>query len=115
MAKRKTPEQRAEEERRYALARDARTSEEFEALATDPNQGIRAVAAMNQYADAEALARFAHDSFWGVRIEVAQHANVTRDILEGLLESDPRRQGVVHHAARKTLDAQESRGQLRPE
>lgn len=109
MAKRKTPEERADEERRYALARDARTNEEFEALASDSNQGIRAVAAMNRNADAEALARFALDKFWGVRIEVAQHANATRDILESLLEPDTRKQGVVHHAARKALDARDGR------
>ncbi|WP_435748990.1 hypothetical protein [Microbacterium sp. PMB16] len=106
MGKRKTPEQIADEERRYALARAARTPDDFALLAIDPNQGIRAVAAMNPAADEAALARFAQDRFWGVRIEVAKHANVTRGILLELLEFDPPRRGVVHHAAKERLIAE---------
>lgn len=106
MGKRKTPEQLADEERRYRLARGAHTPEEFAQLADDPNQGIRAAAAQNPDADARALARFAVDRFWGVRIEVAHHPNATRDIVLGLLEADPRKRGVVHHAARERLLAE---------
>jgi hypothetical protein len=106
MGKRKTPEQLADEERRYRLARGAHTPEEFAQLADDPNQGIRAAAAHNPDADAHALARFAVDRFWGVRIEVAHHPNATREIVLGLLEADPRKRGVVHHAARERLLAE---------
>ena len=106
MGKRKSDEQIADEQRRYAIARSAHTPEEFEQLALDPNQGIRAVAAGNPNADEAALARFAGDRFWGVGIEVAQHPNVTAQILRGMLESDPRRRGVVHNAARRRLEAE---------
>jgi hypothetical protein len=106
MGKRKTPEQLADEERRYRLARGAHTPEEFEQLVTDPHQAIRAAAAHNPDADEAALARFAHDRFWGVRIEVAHHPNATREILLGLLEPHPPRRGVVHHAARERLIAE---------
>lgn len=105
MGKRKTPEERAAEERRYTLAREAETAEDFEALAADSNQGIRAVAAGNVNADAVALARFAKDPFWGTRLEVVHHPNTTHEILLSMLESDPRKQGVVDHAARKRLIA----------
>jgi hypothetical protein len=106
MGKRKSPEQIADEERRYARARRARTPEDFAQLALDPNQGIRAVAAMNPAADEAAVTRFASDRFWGVRIEVAKHANATRAILLELLEFDPLRRGVVHHAAKERLIAE---------
>lgn len=115
MAKRKTPEERADIEQRYALAREAASFEEFEVLAADPHQGIRNAAVMNKNADAAALALFVRDPFWSTRVSVAEHANVTRDILESLLEPDPRKQGVVHHAARKRLDTWDLRGPLRPE
>lgn len=103
MATRKTPDQIADEERRYVLARGARTPEEFATLVLDPNQAIRAAAAHNPDADPAALAQFAHDRFWGVRIEVAAHPNTTRSTLLELLESDPRKRGVVHHAAVERL------------
>ncbi|MGF7122424.1 hypothetical protein [Rhodococcus sp. BE178] len=50
------------------------------------------------------LERFAADRFWSVRIAVAEHPNETRSTVIGLLEPDPRRRGVVHHAARKRLE-----------
>lgn len=106
MGRRKTPEQLADEERRYRLARGAQTPEEFAQLVDDPNQGIRAAAAHNPDADAQALAHFATDRFWGVRIEVAHHPNATRDVVLSLLEVDPRKRGVVHHAARERLIAE---------
>lgn len=106
MGKRKTPEQIAEEQRRYALASSAHTTDEFEALLADPNQGIRAVAAANPDADDAVLVRFARDRFWGARIEVAAHPNASRSTLLSLLEQDPRKQGVVHHAARKRLESE---------
>lgn len=106
MGKRKTPEQLADEERRYRLARGAHMPEEFEQLALDPNQAIRAAAAQNPDADEQALARFAVDRFWGVRIEVAHHPNASRELVLGLLEADPRKRGVVHHAARERLIAE---------
>ncbi|CAN5379086.1 hypothetical protein BH10ACT7_BH10ACT7_03020 [soil metagenome] len=106
MGKRKTAEQIADEQRRYAIARSARTPEECEQLALDPNQAIRAVAASNPHADEVALARFAHDRFWGVGMEVAHHPNVTTDILLDMLESDPQKRGVVHNAARRRLEAE---------
>ncbi len=106
MGKRKTPEQIADEERRYALASGAHTAEEFEALLADPNQSIRAVAAANPDADDDVLARFARDRFWGVRIEVAAHPGASHKTLLSLLEADPRKRGVVHHAARERLESE---------
>ena len=106
MGKRKTSEQIADEQRRYTTARSAQTAEEFELLALDPNQAIRAVAASNPNADEVALARFARDRFWGVGIEVAHHPNVTVQILLDMLEPDPRKRGVVHNAARRRLEAE---------
>ena len=105
MGKRKTPEQIADEQRRYALASGAHTPEEFELLLSDPNQAIRAVAAANPDADDDVLARFAQDRFWGARIEVAAHPNASRRTLLSMLESDPRKRGVVHHAARERLES----------
>jgi hypothetical protein len=106
MGKRKTPEELADIERRYERARNATTALDFEELSRDPHQGIRNVAVMSPHADAAALALFATDPFWSVRIAVAEHANVTREILLRLLESDPRKRGVVDHAARKRLTAE---------
>lgn len=106
MGKKKTPEQIADEERRYRMASGAHTPEEFEQFFDDPNQAIRATAAMNPDADADALARFAKDRFWGVRIEVASHRNATREILLSMLEPDPRKRGVVHHAVKDRLVAE---------
>ena len=76
MAK-KTPEQKAAEQRRYIAASAAANAAELEPFLTDPNQAIRVVAAMNPDADAAVLDRFAKDKFWGVRIEVVAHANVS--------------------------------------
>ena len=47
MAK-KTPEQKAAEERRYIAACGAANAQELEPFLTDPNQAIRATAAMNR-------------------------------------------------------------------
>ena len=60
MAK-KTPEQKAAEEKRYIAACGAANAAELEPFLTDPNQGIRATAAMNPDADAQILDRFADD------------------------------------------------------
>lgn len=106
MGKRKSPEQIADEQRRYALASGAHTPDEFDILLADPNQAIRAVAASNPDADDAVLARFARDRFWGARIEVASHPNASRNTLLSLLEVDPRRRGVVHHAARERLESE---------
>jgi hypothetical protein len=106
MSKRKTPEQIADEQRRYALAGGAHTAEEFEILLADPNQAIRAVAAANPDADDDVLARFARDRFWGVRIEVAAHPRASRSTLLSMLEADPRKRGVVHHAVRQRLESE---------
>ncbi|MGO2520055.1 MAG: hypothetical protein ACTH8F_08030 [Microbacterium sp.] len=103
--KKKTAEERAEEERRYGLAAAAVTDGEFEPFLTDPNQAIRNSAAMNPHASASVLARFASDRFWSVKVAVAQHPNTARETLLGLLESNPRQRGVVHHAAQKRLEA----------
>ncbi|PVZ82119.1 hypothetical protein C9426_30630 [Serratia sp. S1B] len=103
MAK-KTPEQIAEEERRYIAASGAANATELEPFLTDPNQSIRAVAASNPDADAEILDRFADDKFWGVRIQVIHNANVSQSTLFRLLEPNLRKRGVVHHAARKKLE-----------
>lgn len=59
----KSPEQKAEEECHYILARGASNTAELEPFLTDPNQAIRATAAMNPDADAEILDRFANDKF----------------------------------------------------
>lgn len=48
----KSPQQKAEQERRYIAASGASNTEEFELFLTDPNQAIRATAAMNPDADA---------------------------------------------------------------
>ena len=103
MAK-KTPEQKAAEERRYIAACGAANAQELEPFLTDPNQAIRATAAMNPDADAEILERFAKDKFWGVRIEVIRNANVSDATLRGLLEANLPKRGVVHHAAREKLE-----------
>jgi hypothetical protein len=100
----KTTEQKNAEERRYIAASGAASAVELEPFLTDPNQSVRAMAAMNPYADAEILDRFAKDKFWGVRIEVVRNANVSQATLRRLLESDTRKRGVVHHAARAKLE-----------
>jgi hypothetical protein len=100
----KTTEQKNAQERRYIAASGAANAAELEPFLTDPNQGIRAVAAMNPDANAEILDRFANDKFWGVRMEVVRNANVSQSTLRRLLESDTRKRGVVHHAARAKLE-----------
>lgn len=100
----KTPEQKAAEALRYVAASSAASAVELEPFLADPNQGIRSVAAMNPAANAELLDRFANDKFWGVRIEVARNAKVSQATLRRLLESDPPKRGVVHHAARAKLE-----------
>ena len=99
----KFPEQKAEEERRYIAASSASNTAELEPFLTDPNQAIRVVAAMNPDADADILDRFANDKFWGVRIEVVSHPNVSEATLRRLLEPKVSKRGVVHHAAHKKL------------
>lgn len=106
MGKRKTPEQLADEERRYALAHSATTLEDFALLAGDENQAIRAAAAHNRGASAEALALFVDDRLWGARIEIALHPNATTPLLLQLLEPVPRKRGVVHNAAKDRLIAE---------
>lgn len=101
--RRKTPEELADERRRYELARSAVTDAELEQLLADPNQSIRSVAAMNPHASAVVLDQFAADAFWGTRVEVARHANASRPTLLRLLEADPKKRGVVHHAVRERL------------
>lgn len=93
----KSPEQKAEEERRYIAASGAANTAELELFLTDPNHAIRAKAAMNLDADAE------NDKFWGVRMEVVHHANVSKAILRRLLEIKVSKRDVVHHAACKKL------------
>lgn len=100
----KTTEQKNAEERRYIAASAAANAVELEPFLADPNQAIRATAAMNPDADAEILDRFANDKFWGVRMEVVRNANVSQATLRRLLESDTRKRGVVHHAARAKLE-----------
>ncbi|HWU30927.1 MAG TPA: hypothetical protein VN041_17745 [Microbacterium sp.] len=104
MGRRKTPEERADEERRYALASAAHTDEDFEPFFTDTNQAIRNAAAMNPDASAAVLDRFASDRFWSVRFAVAEHPRTDRATLLRMLEADPRRRGVVHHETRKRLE-----------
>ena len=103
MAK-KTPEQKAAEQLRYTAACGAANAAELEPFLTDPNQAIRATAAMNPDADAEILDRFANDRFWGVRVEVIRNANVGKHTLLRLLEADVGKRGVVHHEARAKLE-----------
>lgn len=100
----KTTEQKNAEERRYIAASGAANAVELEPFLTDPNQAIRATAAMNPDADADILGRFANDKFWGVRMEVVRNVNVSQATLLRLLESDMRKRGVVHHAARAKLE-----------
>ncbi|MBB6577407.1 hypothetical protein HNP33_001462 [Comamonas odontotermitis] len=103
MAK-KTPEQEAAEQLRYIAACGAANTAELEPFLTDPNQAIRATAAMNPDADAAILDRFANDKFWGVRVEVIRNINVSKRTLLRLLEADVRKRGVVHHEARAKLE-----------
>ncbi len=100
----KTTEQKDAQERRYIAAGAAASAVELEPFLTDPNQSIRAVAAMNPNADATILDRFANDKFWGVRVQVVSNANVSHATLRRLLEPDTRKRGVVHHAARAKLE-----------
>lgn len=86
-------------------ASGAANAAELEPFLMDPNQAIRAAAAMNPDADAAILDRFADDRFWGVRMEVVRHANVSQSTLLRLLEGDARKRGVVHHAVRAKLEA----------
>ncbi|WP_025133115.1 hypothetical protein [Leucobacter sp. PH1c] len=104
MGKRKTPEERAAEDARYARALGACTDEEFEPFFTDTNQAIRNAAAMNPDASPDVLARFAQDRFWSVRVAVAEHPNTSRETVLSLLEARPPQRGVVHHAARERLE-----------
>lgn len=104
MGKRKTAEEKADEQRRYALARAASTDEEFAPFFTDPNQAIRNTAATNPSASATVLDRFCSDRFWSVRVAVAEHPNTSRGTLLRLLERDPSRRGVVHHEAQRRLE-----------
>lgn len=104
--RRKTEAEKADEARRYALARSATTDEKLLAFLTDPNQAIRNEAAANPRASAAVLARFADDPFWSTRIAVAQHPNADRATVMGLLEPRPRKRSVVHHAARERLEAE---------
>ncbi|WP_235163240.1 hypothetical protein [Serratia fonticola] len=59
---------------------------------------------MNQNVNTEILDLFANEKFWGVRIEVMRNANTSQTTLLRLLESDVRKRGVVHHAAREKLE-----------
>lgn len=59
----KSPEQKAEEERRYITASGATHTAELESFLTEPNQAIRATATMNPDADAEIFDRVANDKF----------------------------------------------------
>ncbi|MGD7706530.1 hypothetical protein [Microlunatus sp. Y2014] len=106
MAKRKTPEQKADEERRRGLARAAGRDDDFVPFFTDPNQAIRNEAAVNPNASARVLDRFADDRFWSVRVTVAHHPNTSRTTLLRLLEPDPRRRGVVHAETRRRLEGE---------
>lgn len=105
MVARRSPEERAEDRRREALARAATSDAELAPFLTDPNQAVRSVAAMNACASAEILDRFAEDRFWGVRREVVRHPRTARSTLLRLLERDARTRGVVHNAARQRLEA----------
>lgn len=104
MGKRKTPEEREAEQQRYIQAQGASSDAELEPFLTDPNQSIRNAAALNPDASAAILARFAKDRFWSVRVAVAEHPNTARETLLGMLEANPARRGVVHHAARERLE-----------
>lgn len=104
MGKRKTPEERADEARRYELAKEARTDEDFEPLFDDPNQAIRAAAAFNPNASAAVLRRFASDKFWGTRMSVIEHRNTDTATLISMLDEQPNKRGIVHSAARQRLE-----------
>lgn len=104
MGKRKTPEERADEDRRYVLALGAHTDAEFVPFFTDTNQSIRNAAALNPDASAAVLAEFAKDRFWSVRVAVAEHPNTARETILSLLEATPAKRGVVHHAAKERLE-----------
>lgn len=64
------------------------------------------MAALNPDTSEAVLQRFASDRFWSVRYAVAEHPNASRAIVLSLLEPNPRKRGVVHHAARKRLDSE---------
>ncbi|MBL3686104.1 hypothetical protein D3248_03920 [Leucobacter zeae] len=104
MGRRKTPEERADEDRRYTLACAAASDAEFERFFTDPNQSIRNAAALNPDASAAVLDRFADDRFWSVRVAVAEHPSASRETLLRMVAGEPRKRGVVYHAARNRLE-----------
>lgn len=106
MARKKSDEEKLDEQRRYASARTATGEDEFEALRGDPNQAIRAAAAANPHASAAVLERFADDRFWGVRVTVAHHPNTARETLLRMLEADLRRRGIVHAEVRRRLEGE---------
>lgn len=106
VAKRKSTEGKAHEARRYELARAATNDDDFESFYVDASQPIRNAAAVNVNASAAVLDQFAADPFWSVRIAVAEHRNTARRTLLRLLESDPRRRGLVHHAVRRRLESE---------
>ncbi|RKW71536.1 hypothetical protein [Galactobacter caseinivorans] len=101
---RKTAEEKADEQRRYALARVAEEEADFEPFFSDPNQAIRAVAAGNPAATVLVLDRFAFDRFWGVQVAVVLHRNVARETLLRLVAGNPKSRGVVYSEARKRLE-----------
>ena len=104
MARKKTAEEKADEQRRYALARAAKEDADFEPFFSDANQGIRDVAAGNPSATALVLDRFASDRFWGVQVTVVQHRNVSRETLLRLVADSPKNRGVVYSEARNRLE-----------
>lgn len=104
MARKKTAEEKADEQRRYARARAAVEEADFEPFFSDPHQGIRDAAAGNPSATAFVLDKFASDRFWGVQVTVVQHRNVSRETLLRLVADGPKNRGVVSTEARKRLE-----------
>ena len=96
MPRKKTAEEKADEQRRYELARAAKDEADFEPFFCDPNQAIRNDAAANPAATAAVLDRFALDPFWSVRVAVARHQNVSRETLLRLVAGTPKGRGVVY-------------------
>lgn len=106
MAKRKSPEQKADAARRYALADAARSDDEFEKFLADPNQAIRNAAVANPAASARVLAWFADDPFWSVRVTVAQHPNTSRETLLRIIALAGSGRGAAWTEAVKRLKAE---------
>ena len=98
----KSPEQKAEKERRYVLACGASNTED-RTIFNWPKSSDSSHGSYESRCRCWNLDRFANDKFWGVRMGVVHHANISEATLRRLLEAKVSKRGVVHHAAQAKL------------